>query len=81
MSKEEIIHKINTALAQEFEKSENELTPMASMKDTLELDSLDIVDLVVMVENLFHVRLKKEELMQVTTFQSFYDLVWNRMNH
>ena len=47
MSKEEIIRKINGFLSEEFETDAEDIQPDASLKDTLGLDSLDYVDLVV----------------------------------
>lgn len=47
MSNEEIIGKINEYLSEEFEVELSDITPEAPLKETLELDSLDYVDLVV----------------------------------
>ena len=41
MTKEEIIAKATEVLAEEFEIEATEITPEASLKDTLGLDSLD----------------------------------------
>ena len=48
MQNEEIISKINEFLIEEFEIEEEEIDPEANLMETLELDSLDLVDLVVM---------------------------------
>lgn len=45
MEKRELIEKINAALADEFEVDESVITPEAPIKETLELDSLSLVDL------------------------------------
>ena len=47
MTIEEIIEKATVVLAEEFEIEESDITPDASLKDTLGLDSLDLVDVVV----------------------------------
>ena len=49
MNKEDIISKINDFLIDEFEVEEDAISPEANLKETLELDSLDFVDLVVAV--------------------------------
>ena len=44
MEREELIAKVNEVLAEEFEKEVSEITPDADIKQTLELDSLSLVD-------------------------------------
>ena len=53
MNIEEIIEKSKVLLAEEFEIEASEITDDASLKDTLGLDSLDLVDVVVLVEKHF----------------------------
>ena len=50
MENKEIITKVNEFLIDEFELEEDQLVPEASLKETLEIDSLDYVDLVVIIE-------------------------------
>ena len=57
MNKEVIIEKINDFLIDEFEVESEDISPDANLKETLELDSLDFVDLVVAVESNFGVKL------------------------
>lgn len=79
MNKEEIIRKINGFLADEFEVDEEEIQPEAILKDTLGLDSLDYVDLVVSVESNFGVKLVEADFVGIASFQSFYDLIENKI--
>ena len=58
-----------------FEVDEWEISPAANLKDTLELDSLDFVDLVVAVEANFGVKLVGEDFVNIVTLQNFYDLI------
>ena len=53
MTNTEIIAKINSFLTEEFEVEEAKLVPAANLKDTLGLDSLDYIDLVVVIESNF----------------------------
>jgi acyl carrier protein len=46
-----VIEKINAILIDEFELSPEDLRPEASIRDTLELDSLDAVDLAVLLQD------------------------------
>ena len=80
MTIEEIIEKASVVLAEEFEIDATEITPEASLKDTLGLDSLDLVDVVVLVEQNFGVTLTGPDFVGVVTFQDFYELLNRKMN-
>ena len=49
MTREELIEKVNEALSEEFETPKEDMLPDAPMMEVLDLDSLDIVDVVVLV--------------------------------
>ncbi|MBC8770124.1 acyl carrier protein [Arenibacter sp. TNZ] len=80
MNKEVIIDKINNFLIDEFEVDADDISPMANLKKTLELDSLDFVDLVVAIESNFSVKLMGEDFINVITLQDFYDLIEQKLN-
>ena len=75
MQNEEIIEKINAFLAEEFEVDAGKIVPEANLKDTLELDSLDYIDLVVVIESNFPFKVKPEDFAGIVTFQDFYGYV------
>ena len=75
MNKEVVIEKINGFLIEEFEVDGDDIQPDAILKDTLQLDSLDYVDLVVSIESNFGVKLVEVDFVGINTFQSFYDLI------
>jgi acyl carrier protein len=79
MNKEEIVVKINSFLVDEFEVDEDDIQPESNLKDTLGLDSLDYVDLVVSIESNFGVKLVEVDFAEVASFQSFYDLIENKL--
>ena len=79
MSTEEILHKINELLIDEFEVEEDIITPTANLKDTLGLDSLDYVDLVVTIESNFGIKLGEADFVGVATFQDFYNLLQGKI--
>jgi len=79
MDKTVIIGKINDFLIDEFEVDADTITPDANLKDTLGLDSLDYVDLVVTVESNFGVKLGEADFVGIATFQNFYDLIENKL--
>jgi len=80
MQKEEIILKINAVLAEEFEVEESVLLPDANLMKTLDLDSLDLVDMVVLIEQSFGIIVKGSDFAEVKTFQDFYDFLYARLN-
>ena len=79
MDKAVITEKINEFLIDEFEVDAEAITPDANLKDTLGLDSLDYVDLVVIIESKFGVKLGEEDFVGIATFQNFYDLIENKV--
>lgn len=80
MTIEEIIEKATALLAEEFEIDASEITDDASLKDTLGLDSLDLVDVVVLVEKHFGVTLTGPDFVGVLTFKDFYELLNRKIN-
>jgi acyl carrier protein len=80
MTKEVIIEKIDDFLIDEFEVEEEAIAPGANLKDTLGLDSLDFVDLVVAVESNFGVKLVGEDFVNVITLKDFYDLIERKLD-
>lgn len=64
---------------EEFEVDEEIISPEASLKESLDLDSLDYVDLVVIIESNFGVKLVEADFEEVVTFQDFYNVVEQKM--
>ncbi|WP_206367371.1 acyl carrier protein [Sphingobacterium sp. SGR-19] len=79
MDKASIYQKINEILVEEFEVDEEIISPEASLKESLDLDSLDYVDLVVIIESNFGVKLVEADFDAVITFQDFYNVVEQKM--
>jgi acyl carrier protein len=79
MDKEEIINKINIFLVEEFEIEPEQLKPEALLKTDLGIDSLDFVDIIVIIEKNFGFKVKGEEMSDVKTLQDFYDYVIARV--
>lgn len=79
MEKQELIEKINAALADEFEVDESVITPEAPIKETLELDSLSLVDLVALIESNFGIIIQGTEVSHIKTFAALYDFVFDRL--
>jgi acyl carrier protein len=60
MTDQEIIDRINDALAEEFELNPEEMKPEARIYEDMGLDSLDIVDLVIVLESSFGLKIREE---------------------
>ena len=77
MTDQEIIATINRALAEEFELEPEALTPEATLYEDLELDSLDAVDMVIVLEEAFNFKIGADEsvLRSIRTMQDLYAFV------
>ena len=75
MTSEEIIERINGFLIDEFEVDADKISPDANLKDTLDLDSLDYVDLVVIIESNFGFKVIADDFLNIHTFADFYKYV------
>ena len=79
MANAELIEKIRETLAEEFEIDAELIQPEAPLMKTLELDSLDLVDMVVLIEHNFGFTLKAQDFAGIKTFQDFYDFIESRV--
>ena len=79
MNRQEIITRINAFLEEDFEVAPEALQPRASLKETLDLDSLDYIDLVVAIEQHFGFKVKPEDFQTMHTMDDFYNYVEGRL--
>ena len=75
MTREEIIEKVDGFLIDEFEIEENRISPDANFKDDLELESLDFVDIVVIIERDFGFKVKSEDLIHIRQLSDLYNYI------
>ena len=75
MNREEIVKIVNNFLVYEFEADETMIQEDANLKETLDLDSLDYVDLVVVIESNFGIKLGEADFAGISTFNDFYNLI------
>ncbi len=76
ITREEIIKQTNEALKKEFEFKDDQLLPTAQLRDDLGLDSLDAVDMVVVLEQKFGVTLRQGyDLRTIVTLNDLYDFI------
>ena len=67
-------------LAEEFEVEQSEFTPDASLKETLELDSINLVDLIALVQMTYKITIPVEDLKQIQTFGNLYDYIESHLS-
>lgn len=79
MTQAEIIERINGFLVDEFEVDAEKINPNENLRETLGLDSLDYVDLVVIIESNFGFKVVAEDFISIHTFQNFYDYVGRKV--
>jgi acyl carrier protein len=75
MKREDIENKINDFLVEEFEIEGSKISPTAHLKNDLGLESLDFVDIAVIVQKEFGLTLKGEEITAIRTLQNLYDYI------
>lgn len=76
MTDQEIIARIDSSLAEEFELEPQEMTPEATLYDDLGLDSLDTVDMVIVLEGAFGFKIREEEaIRQIRTLGDIHRFV------
>jgi acyl carrier protein len=77
MDKEGIIKTINRFLMEEFEIEEKAISPDAFLKDDLGLESLDFVDIAVIIKKEFGLDLKTKDVSSIRTLDNLYDYIYN----
>ncbi len=79
MNKNEIISKVNDFLIEEFELEEDQVTPDALLKDDLDIGSLDFVDIAVIIDKEFGVKMQAEEMIKIKTLDHLYSYILERI--
>lgn len=79
MTRQEIEEKVNEFLIDDLEIDEDKISPEALLKDDLDIDSLDFVDIVVIVEKKFGFKIKPEEMAGVKTLNQFYAYIESKV--
>lgn len=80
MERKEIENKVRDFLIEDLEVDEEKIVPEARLKDDVGIDSLDFVDIVVIVEKNFGFKIKPEEMVGVVTLNDFYDYIEKKLN-
>ncbi|MDO5106247.1 acyl carrier protein [Capnocytophaga sp.] len=80
MNRADIVAITTNILVDEFEVDASVIEPDANFRESLGLDSLDYVDLVVVIEANFGVKLVEADFKPIVTFNDFYATLENKIN-
>lgn len=80
MELEKIKEIVDRFLTDEFEVDGDTISNEKNMKDTLGLDSLDYIDMVVLIESNFGVKMGESDFKQAITFEDFYQLIQQKID-
>ncbi len=80
MTEQEVIELIDSSLAEEFELEREAMTPEANIYEDLGLDSLDTVDMVIVLEGAFKFKIREEEAVRgIRTLGDIHRFVLSKM--
>lgn len=79
MTHEEIWEKVTSFMVEELEIDQEAIVPGAALKEDLGIDSLEVVDVVVYVDETFGLRMKPEDFKELKTIDQFCDFIGQRV--
>ena len=79
MTRQEIDQKVRDFLIEDLEIDEERIADDARLKEDMGIDSLDFVDIVVIVERNFGFKIKPEDMIKVKTLHEFCDFIENKI--
>ncbi len=81
MTRNEIEEKVKTLLIEDLEVEEENVYPESRLKEDMGIDSLDYVDIVVIVERYFGFKITNpSEMTTVKTLTQFYDYIESKLS-
>jgi acyl carrier protein len=75
MTKEQIISQTNTILSNHFEIEISSITPDATIWNTLDLDSLRAMELMIIAKKQFNIEIPSRALSHIITFDDLYEYI------
>jgi len=79
MNRQEIEAKVKAFMIEDLEIDEKKIMPDARLREDIGIDSLDVVDIVVLVKEIFDFKMKTEEMRSVLTFGQFCDYIEQKL--
>lgn len=81
VSREAIFEKLRQLLVEQFELRPEQVVPTAHLRDDLDLDSIDWINLAVYLEEATGFKLREEDLTSIRTIQDVVELLHDRFGH
>ena len=75
----EIQEKVNAFLVDELEIDESKIEDGARLKEDLGIDSLEVVDVIVLVEEEFGFKMSREDFKDLKTYGQFCQFIVDRL--
>jgi acyl carrier protein len=75
MSRDDIVAKVNDFLIDEFELEAGQLVSHALMKEDLDIESLDFVDIAVIIERDFGLKVTSEQMIKIKKLEDLYEFI------
>ena len=75
MSNDEIYQLVKKYLTNDFEISEEKISPEANLFENLGLDSIDALDMIATLESEYNLKLDQEELKKIRTVQDVVNYI------
>lgn len=80
MLPKEIIQRINSDLAEEFDVPEVTIMPEADVRQTLNLDSMRALQVIIVAKRQCGIIIPPRHIPRFTTFQTLYDYIEEKMH-
>lgn len=74
-----VLNKIKEIIATQFNVDEDEITKETSFKDTLNADSLDLVELIMALEDEFNLEVEDDEVDMIKTVGDAVEYITNKL--
>ena len=71
----EVTDKVKQFLVEEFEIESDKIKPEATLKKDLGIDSLDFVDIVVIIDDIFGFQINSDDIQKIDTFGEFCNYI------
>jgi len=75
MGKEQVVETVNNFLIDEFELETEQLKPDADLKEDLDIESLDFVDIAVIIEKEFGLKVTSEQMVKIKVLDDLYNFI------
>jgi acyl carrier protein len=75
MKKEDVLEIVNNFLVDEFELENDQLHDNALLKEDLDIESLDFVDIAVIIEKEFGLKVTSDQMIKIIKLEDLYNFI------